>query len=175
VTREWRCHTCGELHTGVPLDWGFDAPIYWKWLSDEQRSDGQLTDDVCVFNDGDQDNFCVRGMLEIPLLDGDGVLGYGVWSTLSEANFERTLELWDDPERVNEPPYFGWLANRLPGYPDTLSLKLDVVTRPVELRPALLLHGVDHPLALEQRSGITFDRVLEIAELNMHDDVGEAD
>jgi hypothetical protein len=169
VTHEWRCHTCGELHHGLPLDWGFDAPAYWHWLTDEQRAEGELTSDVCVFNDGYQDNFCIRGILEIPLVDRDGIFGYGVWTTLSEANFERTMELWDDSGRVNEPPYFGWLANRLPGYPETLSLKLDVRTRSIELRPSLHLHESDHLLAVEQRDGITFERVLEIAELNMHE------
>jgi hypothetical protein len=78
------------------------------------------------------------------------------------------VELWDDPARVNERPYFGWLSNSLPGYPETLSLPLDVVTPALELRPSFLLHDGDHPLVREQREGITTDRVRELAELNLH-------
>ena len=96
------------------------------------------------------------------------MLGYGVWSSLSEQSFKRVLELWEDPRRTDEPPYFGWLSNSLAGYPETLNLKLDVLTRDVELRPLLRLQDGDHPLIVEQRRGITMDRAYEIAELHMH-------
>ena len=59
---------------------------------------------------------------------------------------------------------FGWLCNRLPPYPDTL-----------ELQTSVLLHGVDHggrgsvnkkhdshPLYIDQRGGITAERLGEI-------------
>jgi hypothetical protein len=96
------------------------------------------------------------------------VLGYGVWSSLSEQSFKRVLELVDDPRRNHEPPYFGWLSNSIPGYLETLNLKVDVVTREPGLRPLIVLQDGDHPLIDEQRRGITMDRVYEIAELNMH-------
>ncbi len=51
------------------------------------------------------------------------------WVTLSEANYERMLELWDTPGREHEPPYFGWLSTELPTYPpSTLNLKTMVHT-----------------------------------------------
>lgn len=96
------------------------------------------------------------------------MVGYGVWSSLSEQSFKRVLELWDDPRRNDEPPYFGWLSNSIPGYPETLNLKVDVVTREPDLRPLVVLQDGDHPLIEEQRRGITMDRVYEIAGLNMH-------
>ena len=161
----WTCHTCGEEHEGLPLDWGFDEPAYW----DGGRSDDDtLTSDLCTWtDDAGTLNYFIRGVLHIPIVDAEETFRYGVWSSLSEQSFERVVELWDDPRRVHES-YFGWLSNSLPGYPETLNLPVDVVTAELNLRPAIVLHETDHPLAREPREGITLDRVREIAGLNMH-------
>ena len=89
--------------------------------------------------------------------------------SLSERNYERTTEPWTTPGRESEPPYFGWLCTELPLYePSTLGLKTQVHTRPVGERPTIALEPGDHPLAVEQRTGITVARVQEIAERFMH-------
>ena len=65
---------------------------------------------------------------------------------------------------------FGCLTTELPIYPvSTLSLKTNVRTRPVGERPLIELEPTDHPLAVEQREGITLARVIEIAERVLHD------
>ena len=102
------------------------------------------------------------------MLDSDDDFRFGVWSSLSATSFERVLELWDDPARMDEPGYFGWFSNALPGYPDTLNLPLEVVTQELEYRPELVLSDGDHPLIREQREGITTERIRELAELTMH-------
>ena len=162
----WRCARCGQAHEGPPLDWAFDAPIYWdgpRWPDDF------LTDDLCVWRDDDGNpSFFIRGVLPIPIVGSDDEFMYGVWCSLSEKSFDRIVELYDDPRRVDEPPYFGWLSNSLPGYPPTLNLAANVVTNELELRPVITLHGGDHPLIREQREGITLERVREIAEHNLH-------
>jgi hypothetical protein len=56
----------------------------------------------------------------------------------------------------------------LPGYPDTVNLKTMVHSREVGRRPFIELEPTDHPLAVEQRQGITWARVQEIAELVLH-------
>jgi hypothetical protein len=162
----WSCSVCGKEHEGFPFDWGWDEPAYW----DGGRDEGDNIDsDLCVWTD-DQGDRCyfIRGVLHMPILGADDTFAYGVWSSLSESSFSRVVELWDDPARVHEPPYFGWLSNSIPGYPETLNLPLDVLTNAIDLRPALVLHDGDHPLVQEQRSGITLERVREIAELNTH-------
>jgi hypothetical protein len=163
----WRCQRCGEEHEGLPLDWAFVAPAYWDG---PQSDDDWLSEDLCVWTDDAGDlNYFIRGVLYVPVLHSEQMLGYGVWSSLSRESFERIYDLWDDPKRVQEPPYFGWLSNSLPGYPDTRSLPLDVVTAELDKRPALALHDGEHPLIEEQRHGITIERAREIAELNLHD------
>ncbi len=162
----WTCHTCGEEHEGVPLDWAYDEPVYWDGGGSEHD---RLSSDLCVWTDPDgQRNYFIRGVLELRVRETDDCFVYGVWSSLSEESFNRVVELWDDPRRTKEPAYFGWLSNSLPGYPETLSLQVDVVTGALELRPAILLHDGDHPLIREQREGISMDRVREIAELGFH-------
>lgn len=162
----WTCSRCGAEHEGVPLDWAYDAPIYWDG---GRADDDRLTEDLCTWTDdvGDR-NYFIRGVLEIPIVETGERLGYGVWSSLSKDSFRRIVDLWEGPARTDEPPYFGWLSNSLPGYPETLSLPLDVVIQELELRPLLYLHDGEHPLIDEQRRGVSMQRVQEIAELNMH-------
>ena len=66
-------------------------------------------------------------------------------------------------------PWFGWFSNRLKGYPETLNLKCQVRPRSGRQRPLIELEPTDHPLAVEQRDGITLDRIFEIFALNGHD------
>ncbi|MFE3286272.1 DUF2199 domain-containing protein, partial [Streptomyces sp. NPDC059233] len=99
----------------------------------------------------------------------DEVFSWGVWVSLSRENFSRAADLWDRPGREAEDPYFGWLTTDLTVYPTTtLNLKTNVHTRPVGERPFVELEPTDHPLAVEQRTGITLDRVREIAATVLH-------
>ena len=66
-------------------------------------------------------------------------------------------------------PWFGWFSTALKGYPRTVGLKCAVHPRDGGQRPWLELEAADHPLAVEQRDGITLDRIFEIFALNGHD------
>jgi len=154
------------VHEGLPLDWGFDVPSYW----DGPRSDDDfVSEDLCIWTDDGGDlAYFIRGVLELPIVGAGERFAYGVWSSLSEQSFNRVVELWDDPRGVEEERYFGWLSNSIPGYPETLNLPLEVVTRHVDLRPSFWLHDGEHPLIRDQREGITRARVREVAEQLMH-------
>jgi len=93
---------------------------------------------------------------------------WGVWTSLSKSNFDRMVDLWHDPKLLDEPPYFGWLSSSIDLYPDTLNLKTNVHSKDIGQRPSLLLEPKDHPLAIEQRSGVAMARVREIAERSLH-------
>jgi hypothetical protein len=166
---QWTCSRCGRVHEGLPHDWGFDAPVYWYALSPDERSTrGKLSEDLCVIRDEEGEHFFIRGILPIPVRTSDEEFRYGVWASLSEKSFRRVVELWNDPKRTEEPPYFGWLSNSIAGYPETLSLKTNVHTRDLNLRPTIELQPTDHPLAVEQREGITPERLQELVELQLH-------
>lgn len=162
------CSTCGEFHTELPMTFGADAPLPFYSIPEAEREVRcDLTTDICMI---DQQEFYVRGCLEIPVIDGPEPFVWGVWISLSIQSFRRMAELWESPERENEPPYFGWLCTSLPLYPTTLNLKTHVHSRPVGQRPFVELEPTDHPLAVEQRNGITMDRVRAIAAALLHGD-----
>ena len=159
------CHTCGVWHEGVPLDFGIDLPDIA--VPDEEFDQRVWADgDFCVV---DGREYFIRGCLQIPVRDGPGPLVYGVWTSLSEKSYRRARELAAGaPMAVDEPAWFGWVANALSGYPETLLLKSLVHPRPWGLRPTIQLEPTDHPLAVEQREGITAERLVEIVQRLLH-------
>jgi hypothetical protein len=167
LSRTWTCTHCGEVHNGLP-DIAFDAPLIWDELTDEERAAGDLQADTCEIHREDGDFFYVRGILELPIRDFDEALGFGVWSSLSAANFARFVELYDDPRRVDEPPYSSWFGNRLPGFPDTFNLPAWIETPHADLRPQVVLHDGDHPLVRAQRDGIELAQAIALVEPYVH-------
>jgi hypothetical protein len=149
------------------MSYGTDAPAYWDpSLAGDKSS--TLEQEQCVIKD---EHFFVRGRLVIPVTDAapGTEFDWGVWVSLNRGNFTRALSLWTTAGREREQPYFGWLSTELPLYqPPALSLKTLVHTQAVGQRPLVELEPTDHPLAVEQRTGITLARVQEIAEMLLH-------
>lgn len=169
---EWKCATCGATHVGVPLSWGFDEPVYWSGLSDEERADGHLDTDLCRFADGEGEAHFVRGTMEIPILDAtdpeEELFVIGVWASLSETNFGWLVDHWTAGPDEQGEPWFGWLSNRIPVYEDTLNLKTDVHLRGEGLRPLIEVQPSDHPLARDQHEGITLLRAYDLGQRWFH-------
>ncbi len=162
----FRCASCGQYHDSLPLAYGPPAPeLYYRLPEAERASRCELSLDACVI---DEKHCFIVGNLEIPIVDSPEIFRWDVWVSLSFENFTRMCTLWETEGRESEPPYFGWLSTQLPTYPETLSLKTYVHTRKVGQRPSIQLEATDHPLAVEQRTGITMDRVREIAEAVLH-------
>jgi hypothetical protein len=162
----YRCGRCGEVHDQLPLHYGFHAPASWYAVPEGERSQRcLLSSDQCII---DNEFFFVVGNLELPVVESGERFSWDVWVSLSGRNFARACELWERPGRESEPPYFGWLNSSIPGYPEASGLKTLVHTRAVGVRPRIELEPTDHPLAVEQREGITWERVQEIAEIVLH-------
>jgi hypothetical protein len=153
----FRCATCGDAHEGLP-DLGCEFPDpYLDVPEDERAARTTLTSDRCTVRDDDDDHFYVRGVVEIPVHGGDEAFGIGAWVSQSRENFERYAA--DEPMA----PTFGWLVTRLAHYDvTTFLLKTRVHFRASGLRPTLELEPTEHPLAIEQRTGITLARAWEI-------------
>ena len=151
------CACCDQVHEGPFPVIGFDAPAFW-W-ADMVGADGhELTSDMCVIPDV---GFFVRAVLRIPVLDAEADFEWGVWVSVSEANLARLSG--PSPGWGKEAEAFGWLSTDLPGYtPSTLELRTMVVPQGDELRPLVEVEPSDHPLAAEQRNGITTARVNEL-------------
>jgi hypothetical protein len=164
LDQTFTCHSCDQPHAGPPMSYFLPAPDQW---SPELAANPKnvLEQELCII---EGQGYFVRGLIEIPVPARDDVFSWDVWVSLSRDNFMRTVDLWDEPGRENQPPSFGWLCNAISGYPSTLNLKTNVHARPVGQRPSIELEPTDHPLAVEQRTGITPARVREIAELALH-------
>ncbi|HZS09300.1 MAG TPA: DUF2199 domain-containing protein [Blastocatellia bacterium] len=162
----YTCRCCGKYHDGLPLSYGAEAPAYYFGIPEkERRNRCELSSDACIIDD---QHYFIVGNLELLIIGSDEIFSWDVWVSLSEKNFKRACNLWNTEGRESEPPYFGWLSTSIPGYPETLSLKTNVHAREVGRRPFIELEPTDHPLAVEQREGITWERVQEIAEIVLH-------
>jgi hypothetical protein len=164
-TLRFRCSCCGELHEGL-ADLAFEAPYYYYTVPETERERRcTLGPDLCSI-DG-EDHF-VRGCLEIPILGHEEPFAWGAWCSLSPANFARYKELFDEPHQSREGPFFGWFSSALPGYPETLGLKVMVHLRDHGARPRFELEPTDHPLAVDFRQGISEPRLQRIYEASLH-------
>ncbi|MET7313217.1 DUF2199 domain-containing protein [Streptomyces sp. NPDC005571] len=147
------------------MSYSTKAPDVWD-PSFESDPDSMLSSDQCVIKG---QHFFISGLIEIPVIGSQDVFSWGVWVSLSRDNFTHALEVWNTEGREAEKPYFGWLSTELALYSEgTTNLKTNAHTRPVGKRPFIELEPTDHPLAVEQRTGITQDRVREIAMAVLH-------
>jgi hypothetical protein len=166
MARGFRCAGCGEWHDELLLDFAFDEPLYVADLARDDRArfvkgTGDFRE---LLRDGET-HFFIRGLIEIPILETDSVFSYGVWTSLSAASYAAATAAYR--EQTEAGPFFGWLSNALPEYPSTVNLKTMVHVRP-RIRAAIELEPTDHPLAVEQREGITLGRVEQIVATVMH-------
>ncbi len=177
-----RCASCSQRHRGL-MDLAIDHPGAWPAERLDERAPNSavqgrtdvaadiLTPDFCVVDGGD---YFVRCVLRLPLVGARSgaepqAFSYGVWSSLSEANFRLYVDSFDSARQGELGPWFGWFSNSLKGYPETLNLKCRVHPQNDGQRPFLELEPTDHPLAVEQREGVTLDRLFDIFALNGHD------
>lgn len=160
------CSTCGQHHPELPMCLGLPAPELWYRLPEAERSSAQLSSDQCVLAGR---YYAILGRILLPVIDATVPFTWLAWVSLSETSFQRCHTLWDSPTRELEPPYFGWLHSALPGYSSsTLSLKTHVQTMRLGERPVITLEATTHPLSLEQRHGITLNRVQQLVEASLH-------
>lgn len=158
------CSSCGAHHDELPLAYSADAPAYWSpELAGTPGS--ELSSDQCVING---EHFFIRGIVAIPILDANETFEWGAWVSVSHSNAIDIIEKWEQVGREHSNQYFGWLSTELPSYPSTLNLKTNLHTRAVGQRPMIELEPTEHPLAVEQRTGITMARVQELAEQLLH-------
>jgi hypothetical protein len=163
-TPPFKCATCNKIHDELP-DIGYREPAYSHEITGEERARRiQLSSDLCTV---DNEHYFIRGLIVLPIQGSTETLGLGVWSTLSKTNFDRYVQHFDE-DLSSWEPMFGWLSNRLPIYPDTLSLPLSVQTQGRNTRPLFTCHESDHPIVRDQREGITVEKWWEIVGPVLH-------
>jgi hypothetical protein len=156
------CATCGASHAEIP-GLGFTTPFQYGQLSADEKKTAFLNSDICAIG---EDRF-VRGCIEVPVQGQDESFIWGVWVSLSKSSLDQYLKEMEE-SAPEDGPYFGWLCNRLPFYPETLHLKTNVYFRSGDLRPRVVLQLTDHPLAAHQEQGISPETLRQVIEAHLH-------
>jgi hypothetical protein len=156
----YQCSCCGQEYGELPLTFGTEVPDYYYSVPpDEREKRIELEESLCVV---DGKHFFHRGRLTIPINDNDQDLIFNVWTSISEDNFVKRNRLWNNPERVKEEPYFGWLQTIVPTYGDTLNIKTIAIENDAGLIPTIKVIEGEHQLKVDQENGISFAQALEI-------------
>ena len=160
----WDCASCGIAHSGM-FDLAAFAPDFWEGPEEYEpnsaiRFDGDfLSEDFCVVGG---EHFFVRCVFDIPVHGLAEKFGFGVWSTLSRANFDIYLDGFDEGVYANLGPWTGWFSNGLAPFGDALNQPCWVHPQLARQRPVITLATEEHDLARAQADGITAERVLEL-------------
>uniref|UniRef100_UPI00403F0EBC DUF2199 domain-containing protein n=1 Tax=Asticcacaulis sp. DW145 TaxID=3095608 RepID=UPI00403F0EBC len=78
-----------------------------------------------------------------------------IFSSLSEENLNLRPDRWSDPDRGDDPPSFGWPCGPVRPYEPAPDRPLLVQDRERGMVPLFMVTQMDHPLAIDQRKGIT--------------------
>ena len=158
----FRCATCGQVHPGLPLDYGCKLPdeVYaLDYVDGYLRS--RSNHDFCTLDDA---RFFIRGVIALPMVETDDTFCWGVWLEVSKHAHDAYAQSFRD-EATCEAQARGTLANSLRGYAKTLGLAVDVTFMAPGDRPRFVLPSRSrHALAVDQRRGITSARHHQILE-----------
>jgi len=158
----YKCSCCGQIYDTVPLCFGADYPYYFLSIPTDERDERiELQQSLCVV---DEKHFFHRGRLTIPIIDNTENLIFNVWTSISEDNFKKRTDFWENPRRVDQEPYFGWLQTIVPTYADTLNIKAIAIEQEVGLIPEIRVIEENHPLQIDQDNGITYKKALQIVD-----------
>jgi hypothetical protein len=160
------CTECGEWHDELPLQYSFKHPRAIMDVPPAEREQRiVITPDQCVV---DNSSFYLRGRILIPITGLDDPFVWGVWAEVGPTDFIRVNDRWHTPGRENDPPFPGYLDSEIFIFGNTINLQVNVQTQVVGERPRFTIADPSHPLAIEQRNGITLERAQEIAEMVLH-------
>ena len=160
------CTICHKWHDRLPMSYSVKVPSAVAAIPKSELDQRVVfTLDQCVI---DRRQFYLRGRIPVPVIDQAEPFIWGVWAQVGEPDFVRANAMWKTEGREKEKSFRGWLNTPIPLYDGTMSLELSVQTQPVGRRPHFELVDSAHPLAVEQRNGITMTRVREIAEAFLH-------
>ena len=124
-------------------------------------------DDICALrgDKGTANRYFVRCTLPVQLLDAPGRSCWGLWAEVSEPDSVVICNAWDDPNQNKLSPIEARVANRIPGYPDTIDLPVTLRLTGPTTRPELSMRSDSlHPFARECLAGVCTHRVQEWLE-----------
>lgn len=161
---DFTCSVCGEQHAEELRDIRLGLPDDIHALDPQERAArAWLADDFAML---DERRYFVRGLLELPIPEVGGRFGYGTWIEVPPQTFRQLLQRWHSPEQFD--PVTGVLANELAPYRATTMLEATLRPVSADKLPLVELAPGEHPLARDQRAGITLERSRELASVVAH-------
>lgn len=158
---KFKCICCGKIYDNIPLTFGNDFPNYYFSIpEDEIEKRVEYEKSLCIIDE----QYFHRVRLTIPILDYEDDLNFDIWSSISEENFIKRNEEWNNPERINSEPYFGWLQNEIPTYQNTLNLRSIAIENEPGIIPKMKIIEENHPLFTDQQNGISFEKAKKIVQ-----------
>lgn len=151
----YKCTVCGEIHEGWPAI-GFMSPHAYHNLSEKDKVDlAELSSDFCTIKYEDQTDRFIRVVLKQKVLGQSETLEYGLWVSLSEKSYNDYVSNYNN--HSHQTTYFGYLCSLIPGYVDTLSVKINVVTGLGNNRPEIFPHDdqLENDFVKDYFEGIT--------------------
>ncbi|WP_439695719.1 DUF2199 domain-containing protein [Mucilaginibacter sp. AW1-7] len=163
---QFTCSCCGKVYSEIPLCFDSDYPAYYFNVPEnEVKERVEMAENLCVI-----DNYYFhKGELMIPINDHPKDLIFNVWLTITKENFEIRNTLWNDPERLKQEPYFGFLHNIVPTYDNTLGIKALACENNVGFTPDIVVVEENHPLRIDQLNGITLHEAVEKVQAILKD------
>ncbi len=116
-----------------------------------------------------EDIFCIRTILETPIIGVKDPFTWGVWVTQSKENFDKYVPTGGQDQ--SSFGSFGWLEVNMPFYnlsdagAPLTHLECDVLWGTKGQRPKAVLWENTHPLAIDQREGISWKKAIKIANI----------
>ncbi len=166
------CATCGQQHSGLPMDYSFGLPdeVYaLDYLSRYLRS--RSNNDLCTL---DESRHFLRGVIPIPFEGSEEEYCWGVWVEVSREDHDKYVRGYDE-DLSAEPSFTGKLANDIPGHGGTIGLPVIARFGAPGKRPNYYLEASSpHTLARDQQQGIDAARHHAILEAVGHFSRGAA-
>jgi hypothetical protein len=132
------CRKCGKVHAEWP-SLEFCSPFYYSRLSTLQKEkNAELRSDLCVIKTRKQVDHFIRAIITQKVNNHCDTLEYVVWVLLNEESFDDYDQHYD--EKDHTATYFGYLSNQIPGYTDTLSVRVTIQANNGVERPEAIPH-----------------------------------
>jgi len=161
---KWKCPCCDQDFSGLPLDYNMAVPEDIIQIPREHWDGRAMISRHFCWASG---KYFTRGLIELPVIGTDRSLNFGAWVGVSQEDAEFMTDVWHDGDCSKHGPFKGKLRSNLRLndrliYGETLDIDAELHLRD-DVVPLIKLLSADHPLAVDQRNGITIDRVVEIA------------
>ncbi|UWP99499.1 DUF2199 domain-containing protein [Aliiroseovarius crassostreae] len=164
-----KCACCGRLNASL-LSLAAVGPSFLGPVTEYSENSSLLLDDDDILTE----DFCrhgphrfVRSTIEFPIQGSDEVFLFGCWGSLSQTNFDRYVELFDERRTYEMGSADSWLCNAIPATEDKHALCRMEFQEHAQ-RPKLFITDEEHPLFTIQKLGLDVDTLLDWLESYGH-------